>query len=101
MMRIGLGCEPTPGDDELPVDEAVGCLFGLFMGSASRVTGAAVSQMAKNESPDYSVVVPLPVCEVCRPKLDDPAALRQALCQIPDYAALLERYPKALIKRVS
>jgi hypothetical protein len=101
MMRIGLACEPTPGDDELPVDEAVGCLLGLFMGSASEVVGSATAQMAKNETPDYSVVVPLPVCDACRPPLADSAALRQAIRQIAEYAALLDRYPDALIRRVS
>jgi hypothetical protein len=101
MMRIGLVCEPTPGDDEVQMDQAVGCLLGFLFGSSSRLTWAATSHLAKTESPDFSVVVPLPVCDACRPTLADPAALRQALRHIPEYTALLDQYPKAEVKLVS
>jgi hypothetical protein len=101
MMRIGLGCEPTPGEAQVRADEAVGCLFGLFTGSANRLAEVATAKIVQSESPDVSVVVPLPVCDTCRPTLDDPAALKQALCHIPEYAALLTQYPNALIHRLA
>jgi hypothetical protein len=44
---------------------------------------------------EEAIIVPLPVCQACRPKLADPAALRQAVRRIPDYASLLDHYPNA------
>jgi hypothetical protein len=100
MTRIGLGCEPQPDEHHATTNEAAGCLLGLLLGSPSHVTEAAAARIVRNESPDFSLVVPLPVCEPCRPTLDDPATIRRALRQIPDYAAILDQYPKALIRRV-
>ena len=100
-MRIGLGCEPTPDEPQAATAEAVGCLFGLLTGSAEHVAQAATVRMIQNESPDFSVVVPLPVCEACRPTLDAPTALRQALRHISEYAELLDKYPNALVQRVA
>jgi hypothetical protein len=53
--------------------------------------------MVKNESPDVSLVVPLPVCDACRPAHNDRATLQLSLRQIPEYATLLNHYPNALI----
>jgi len=98
MMRVGIACEPTPGESESHSEPAVGCLLGLIFGSVSSgaVTGA-ISHIAQEESPDVSLVVPLPVCDSCRSGLVDQAALRQALRHVPEYAALLDQYPNARI----
>ena len=49
---------------------------------------------------DVVLTVPLPVCERCRFELATPAELRKALRHIPEYAALLDRYPNARITLV-
>lgn len=97
VLRVGLGCEPTPGDERTGAN-AAGCLLGWFLGGpAGLLFGAGTAQMVKHASPDVSVVVPLPVCEACRSSHNDPATLRLSLRQIPEYAALLDQYPKAHI----
>jgi hypothetical protein len=45
--------------------------------------------------------LPLPVCDVCRPILGDRAELRKGLGRIPEYAALLDRYPNAQIALIN
>lgn len=47
---------------------------------------------------DVVLTVPVRVCDRCRAGLADPTALRAALLETPEYAALLDRYPKALIR---
>lgn len=101
MMRIGFSCEPLPSQDDRRAEAAVGCLFGLFTGSVTRAAEAATSVMVDTEPRDYALAVPLPVCDECRPALSDPAALRQALRHIPEYAALLDHYPKAELTVIS
>lgn len=98
LMQIGIACEPTPGDDR-GGGRAFSCLLGWLVGPIGILAGAATVQMIKKESPDLSVVVPLPICDSCRPMHGDNATLRLSLRQIPPYAALLNRYPNALIVR--
>jgi hypothetical protein len=66
-------------------------------GPAGLLFGAGTARMVKKASPDVSIVVPLPVCDACRPSHNDPATLRLSLRQIPEYAALLDQYPNARI----
>lgn len=97
LMQVGIGCEPTPGDGRGGA-EAAGCLLGwITAGPAGLLFGSGMAHMVKNASPDVSVVVPLPVCDACRPSHNDPATLRLSLRQIPEYAALLDEYPSALL----
>jgi len=49
----------------------------------------------ENTRDEDAIIVPLPVCEACRPKLNDSGSLSQAIRKIPDYAALLDRYRQA------
>jgi hypothetical protein len=76
---------------------AGGCLLsfglGLFLHMLRR------NAPSKEHGQDVVVVVPLPVCETCRPGLDGPAALRQALHHVPEYAELLDQYPNARVTR--
>jgi hypothetical protein len=97
VMQVGIGCETTPGSDRSGGD-AAGCLLGwLTGGPAGLLLGAGTARMVKKASPDVSIVVPLPVCDACRPSHNDPATLRLSLRQFPEYAALLDQYPNARI----
>lgn len=97
MARVGLGCEPTPGEPDVRTGQALGCFFGFLLGSPFGIVEAATAEAIRRESPDLSLVVPLPVCGQCRPRLSETTALKHALGHIPDYADLLERYPDALL----
>jgi hypothetical protein len=92
MARIGMGCEEESGGQPAYASKT-GCLFFAVFGWLAPVAIATTSQVAKAESPDVSLVAPLPVCEACRPVLTQQAELRKALRQIPDYAAVLDQYP--------
>jgi len=73
-----------------------GCLFSFGLGFilyALRRTAPSVEH-----GQDIILTVPLPVCEACRPDLNAPVELRHALYHIPEYAALLDRYPNAHIR---
>ena len=48
---------------------------------------------------DVVLTVPLPLCERCRFELTSLPELRKALRHVPEYAALLDRYPNARITR--
>lgn len=100
MMRFGLGCEPTPGPVRGASNPEAGCLlFVLFGPLYGPLFKHFVSRSVQAESPDVSLVAPLPVCEACRPALDDPGELRKALRTVPEYAALLDQYPGTRITR--
>jgi hypothetical protein len=43
--------------------------------------------------------LPLPVCRECRDQLEDPAALRRALRKVAVYRRLLEKFPRAIVRR--
>jgi len=72
-----------------------GCLLSAWLGLLLHFFRR--SAPPKEHGQDIVVILPLPVCEACRPTLDDPAELRGALRAIPEYAALLDHYPDARI----
>lgn len=78
-------------------DVAAGCLLSFGLGALLQLMRRTAA--AKELGSDVAVVVPLPVCDACLPVVDGPGRLRQALRQIPEYAALLDRYPDAVIVR--
>lgn len=65
-------------------------LFAYLLGRGARE--------AKQYGEDVTLTVPVRACDDCRPGLADPAALRAALRETPEYAALLDRYPNARIR---
>jgi hypothetical protein len=42
--------------------------------------------------------LPIPICLGCRPILRDTRSIKQALRKIPDYARLLDKFPKAKVR---
>jgi hypothetical protein len=100
--RVKVLCEHVPNNSGPRQAEVVGCLLGpYFFGwlfTLLLVTG--LRGRRKSAGDEEAIVVPLPICEICRPKLDDPNALQTAVRRIPDYAALLQHYPKAEIALV-
>ena len=95
LLRVGIGCEQ--GSRGPSRAEVVGCLLAPCIGWVLALVMVVVSRVIRETSDDVSVVVPLPVCDACRPTLNHPAVLRQALRQIPEYATLLGYYPRAQV----
>lgn len=80
--------------------EMVGCLLTPFIGwFVALLLVLGLRSARQRSTDDVSVVVPLPACEQCQPALEDPAALAEAMKRIPEYAALLDRYPNARVTR--
>ncbi|MBY0456853.1 MAG: hypothetical protein K2V38_05915 [Gemmataceae bacterium] len=108
LVRVDVVCErarPTAPPQESQADRVgSGCLFlfAFFGGSFPGVLAANRLMSEPNEradpnqgGQDVAFILPLPVCEVCRPQVEDQRALPQAVGTIPEYAALLEQYPRA------
>lgn len=75
---------------------AAGCLvFGAL--GALLLARSLADRGSKQHGDDVVLTVPVRVCDGCRPDLADPAGLRDALRQTPEYAALLDKYPAARI----
>ncbi len=81
--RVKVVCEHDPNNTK----SFFKWLIVLFAVSNMRPLASAGDEEA--------VIVPLPICAACRPKLRTTSGLRSALRSIPDYAALLDQYPKA------
>ncbi|MBM3979738.1 MAG: hypothetical protein FJ304_05555 [Planctomycetes bacterium] len=107
---IGIECErgelkPGPASR---TTAGIGCLFGMAIGGLGGLfAGNRVMQSsndtagAKYVGQDVAFELPLPVCTGCRAGLNDRTALIKALRFVPEYAALLDRYPNAEVKRIS
>jgi hypothetical protein len=63
--------------------------------------GAAVAKSAAGEDQEWgkdrSFSLPLRVCDTCRQELTNPAELKAALCRVPLYRRLLNKYPGARV----
>lgn len=95
--RVKVVCERVVSDPGPAQAQAAGCLlFSLMM--ALFGVGVLVHHTAVED--EEAVIVPLPVCEACRPKLNNVSELVKALRKIPDYAALLDRYREAEVTLV-
>ncbi|HEY1191681.1 MAG TPA: hypothetical protein VGE74_28875 [Gemmata sp.] len=86
---------------------ASGCLVGLLVGAlvgvlpglivANKMSHPTESEGPKQLGQDVAFTLPLPLCVGCCPNRNEPKLLRSLLCSVPDYAALLARYPCAEI----
>lgn len=107
---IGIECErgelkPGPASR---TTAGIGCLFGMAIGGLGGLfAGNRVMQSSNDPAgaryvgQDVAFELPLPVCTGCRSGLNERATLVAALRHVPEYAALLDRYPSAVAKRVS
>jgi hypothetical protein len=68
--------------------------FGLFAAAAVAVARTKPSE-AKVWGEDRTFSLPLRVCGKCSPGLVDPQKMRGALCRVPLYRRLLEKFPLA------
>jgi hypothetical protein len=74
----------------------VGCLLTPYIGwLVALLIVVGLRSHRENVGDEEAVIVPLPVCETCRPKLTDPNLLHIAVRRVPAYAALLNHYPQA------
>jgi hypothetical protein len=93
-------------DDSAPDGVAGGCLFGCLVGGlpgligANRLMRRSAPSAPKQVGQDVAFTLPMPVCAACEREVSDPAAFPVALRHIPEYAALLDRYPNARITLV-
>ena len=109
IVRVSVECERSITKSGASKAEYAGCLFGCALGVFMPVVYGVVALLFflglwtrpdKQFGDDVSVIVPLPVCSACRPDLNG-YGLEHALCEVPVYRALLDRYPNALIRCLS
>ncbi|MBN9120540.1 MAG: hypothetical protein J0I06_15545 [Planctomycetes bacterium] len=100
LMRVSVVCERVTIENQTSGRDALlGCaLFGLLGGLVLFKAGVFARPLERGH--EISFVLPVRACEACASDRS-PAALRRDLCATPVYAALLRRYPNALIARVS
>jgi hypothetical protein len=96
--RVSVWCEQAQMEPGGPAraEAAAGCALGWFVPSFL-VRGRHAEPVQRGE--DVAFALPLPVCEACDTQLTAPADVKQALRTVPDYAALLDRYPDAQVVR--
>lgn len=98
-IKILVVCERGAGSDSAIASTLLsGCLMfitGIFI--FSWIPGGEPSS---RHSSSRSVIVPVFVCEACDRDVTTAPVLRQALTVTPIYAALLEKYPDAEVRRV-
>jgi hypothetical protein len=101
--RVKVVCERVANQGGPSQAEVVGCLLGpsLFGWLVALLIVGGLRAQRESTGDEEAVIVPLPVCQACRPKLDNTGVLQKAVHQIPDYVALLECYPNAEIQRVA
>ncbi len=101
-LRVKIVCERVPNTGSPSKAEVVGCLFApLLIGQlAALLLVLGLRSNRVNVGDEEAVIVPLPVCSNCRPQCDQEEIVRKALLKIPDYANLLEHYPKAEVQVV-
>lgn len=97
-------CEQAMTADGRPTkaEIAAGCLLvalcsGLALPLLAFVLGRGTRE-PRYHGEDVTLVLPIRVCDECRPDLDDATHLLAALRATPEYADLLRRYPSALIR---
>jgi hypothetical protein len=104
LIRVSIVCErgsssPDGSSRDDHASEGLGCLLGSIVGWA----GPWDDRSQEGHTPsrqlgqDVAFVVPLPVCEPCRPQVAEAGALRQAIRSVPIYADVLDKYPNALL----
>ncbi|WP_439624199.1 hypothetical protein [Gemmata sp.] len=100
MMRVAVACEHEAGSTDRSGVEKLGCLLlPFFFGWLLALIALLGMKRVRKQALDVAVVLPLPVCEACQPKLHTPDAIRQALSAIPMYESLLRHYPQAQVSR--
>jgi hypothetical protein len=90
---IKIVCERVRVNEGLSQAEKVGCLIAPWVGLWVLLFGAAARRHRAKVGDEVALLLPLPICNACRPKLSD--STERAIRAIPDYAALLDQYPKA------
>jgi hypothetical protein len=94
IVRVAVECERTPSEGTPSAADRAGCLLGLLLGGFVGPVLTGVQAAVNREGDVTAVTVPLPVCPACRPGLDE-TALSFALRRIPEYADVLDHYPRA------
>lgn len=101
-VSISIACEQgTTGAPAVAGQVASGCfLVALMFVTGIFVFSRDVVDSSGGGGSGLAVTVPVFVCEACDGAVTTVPALRKALNVTPAYAALLERYPDALVRRV-
>jgi hypothetical protein len=98
LIRVSVVCERAiPQGPSVATTAATGCLMiltGIFIFSSSSASAASAQHGS-----EVSFILPVRMCEGCARYVTTPQAIRTALATTPAYAALLARYPNALIRR--
>jgi hypothetical protein len=72
-------------------------LSWVFLGWVGLLLLLGRSRDDRVHGSDVQLRLPLRVCPECGPDLAAPGALRQAVLAVPEYAALLDKYPDAAL----
>jgi hypothetical protein len=101
LSRVTVECERVAAVGGPSQAEVVGCLLTPLIGwFLALLIFLGLRSRRQQYGDDVSVTLPLPVCEACRPGLDDPTAARHAIRRVPAYAELLDHYPEARVTRL-
>lgn len=102
LIRVSVVCERviTKSPSGGGMAALAGCFALGWMGLLAGIVAKGGMKPVQHGT-DVSFVLPVCVCEVCDHDLGTPATLRTALVATPVYSALLDRYPNALVRRIT
>jgi hypothetical protein len=98
MVQVEILCDRVRGTRDPCHADFAGFLLAAVGGLFFDLLFTGLRDRRVKYGDEVSILVPLPVCEVCREMLNG-INLRQAVLQIPEYAELLDHYPNAEITR--
>lgn len=101
-ISVSVMCEQgASGAPAVARQVASGCfMVGLMFLTGLFVFSRDVVGPSGGDSSGLSVTVPVFLCEACDGSVTTVPAIRKALNGTPAYAALLERYPDAFVRRI-
>jgi hypothetical protein len=74
---------------------------GVLAVLALLLTGWLIILRRRGDQQEYGkdkiYTLPLAVCRQCRSTLRDQRAIKEALCQVPEYRQLLDKFPDARV----
>lgn len=93
-VQVAVDCERVIHESKMGGAETLAGCF-LFGAIPALMLRSAAKTVEHGEHVAFSL--PLPVCDACRTRASNPGELRTALRHVPEYAELLDAYPRARV----